>query len=252
MPKVVDTISNWLLIRETLKKEISLGFVPTMGSLHVGHESLLRKSNQENKCTILSLFVNPTQFDDHDDFKNYPRSIDKDIDVASSCNVDYIFTPSYNEIYPDGFSYKIVHTTPQYQEELFRIGHFEGVLTIVMKLLLLIKPTRSYFGAKDYQQLQLIKGLVKSFFLDTTIVECETVRDEFGLPLSSRNSRLSKEQMQLARRFSKIFHSPFSCDQIKEALIQEGIDIDYIEDHKERRFAAVRIGGIRLIDNIPL
>ena len=252
MPKIINTVSNWLLVRKTLPKGVTMGFVPTMGNLHIGHASLLQRSKQENELTILSLFVNPTQFNDCSDFNNYPRSADQDILLATNCSVDYILIPSYEELYPDNFTYRITNTTSQYQEAMFRPGHFDGVLTIVMKLLLLIRPTRSYFGEKDYQQLQLIKGLIEAFFLETKVVECETVRNEFGLPVSSRNSCLTKEQFQLAKYFSKIFHLPLSCDQIKDTLIQEGINVDYIEDYKGRRFAAIRIGDVRLIDNILL
>lgn len=252
MPKIINKVSNWLLIRKALPKEVTMGFIPTMGNLHIGHASLLQRSKQENELTVLSLFVNPTQFNDCDDFKNYPRSIDQDISLAMNCGVDYILVPSQEELYPDNFTYKIINTIPKYQEAMFRPSHFDGVLTIVMKLLLLIRPTRSYFGEKDYQQFQLIKGLVEAFFLETKIVECETIRNEFGLPLSSRNNRLTEEQFQLAKYFSKIFHSSLSCDQIKDTLIQEGINVDYIEDYKGRRFAAIRIGDVRLIDNIPL
>lgn len=251
MLEIINRMTEWVSIRKTLPKD-TIGFVPTMGNLHAGHASLLQRSKQENKLTILSLFVNPTQFNDHNDFKNYPRSIEQDISLATNCGVDYILIPSYKDLYPDNFTYKIINTTPPYQEGMFRPGHFDGVLTIVMKLLLLVRPTRSYFGEKDYQQLQLIKGLVAAFFLETEVVGCETVRTEFGLPLSSRNNRLTKEQFQLATYFSKIFHSSLSCDQIKNILIQEGIAVDYIEDYEGRRFAAIHIGDIRLIDNIPL
>ncbi|AJC50488.1 pantoate--beta-alanine ligase [Coxiella endosymbiont of Amblyomma americanum] len=253
MTEIVNTVDNWLLVRKNFKGSTSLGFVPTMGSLHAGHKSLLQLSKKENKLTVLSLFVNPTQFNDCNDFKNYPRSIDEDIILATNCGVDYIFIPSYTELYPDDFTYKITYiATSKHQETLFRVGHFDGVLTVIIKLLLLIKPTRSYFGEKDYQQLQLIKGLVKAFFLETKIVECAVIRNEFGLPLSSRNKRLTREQLQLAKYFSKVFHSPMSCDQIKKALTQKGIDVNYIEDYKGRRFIAVQIGSTRLIDNIPL
>lgn len=252
MSEIINTVTDWLLIRKNLPKEATIGFVPTMGNLHAGHASLLLRSKQENKLSILSLFVNPTQFNDRKDFKNYPRSVEQDVSLARNYSVDYILIPSYEELYPDNFTYKVINTVPLYQESIFRPGHFDGVLTIVMKLLLLVQPNRSYFGVKDYQQLQLIKGLVKAFFLETEVVECETVRTEFGLPLSSRNKCLTKKQFQLAEYFSKIFHSPLSCDQIKNALIQKGINVDYIEDYEGRRFAAIHIGDIRLIDNTPL
>lgn len=253
MTKVIESLTEWQSIRKILSKNNSvIGFVPTMGNLHAGHTSLLQRSTRENAITVLSLFVNPTQFNDDNDFKNYPRTLKQDISIANDCNVDYILIPADDDIYSDHYAYKIINTTVHSQEAIFRPGHFDGMLTIVMKLLLLIKPTRAYFGKKDYQQLQLVKGLVKTFFLETEIVGCDIVRNEFGLPLSSRNHRMNETQYQSARYFSEIFHSGASCDEIKKALIQRGIGVDYIEDRDGRRFAAIRIGDIRLIDNFAL
>ncbi|QTS84012.1 pantoate--beta-alanine ligase [Coxiella endosymbiont of Amblyomma nuttalli] len=250
MTKVINSLAEWQIIRKKLEKTI--GFVPTMGNLHIGHASLLQRSKQENTITVLSLFVNPTQFNDNNDFKNYPRSLDRDITMANNYGIDYVLTPTYEALYPDRYAYRIINTIHQSQEATFRIGHFDGVLTIVMKLLILIKPTHAYFGEKDYQQLQLVEGLVKAFFLNTKIVPCKTIRNEFGLPLSSRNHRLTPKEFQLAKYFSENFHSHASCDEIKEALLRRGIEVEYIEDCDDRRFAAVRIGNIRLIDNFVL
>ena len=250
MIKVIDSLVKWQTVRKTL--EGSIGFVPTMGDLHIGHASLLQRSKQENELTILSLFVNPTQFNEYNDFKNYPRRIEHDITMANNYGVDYVFMPTYEALYPDHYAYKIINAMNNSQEAAFRPGHFDGVLTIVMKLLILIKPTNAYFGEKDYQQLQLVKGLVEAFFLNTKIVACETIRNEFGLPLSSRNRRLTPEEYQLAKYFSENFHSHASCDEIKEALLRRGIGVEYIEDCDNRRFAAVRVGNVRLIDNFVL
>ena len=250
MTKMIDSLVTWQTIRKTLEEPI--GFVPTMGNLHTGHASLLQRSKQENTITVLSLFINPTQFNDNNDFKNYPRRLDHDITMANKYGVDYVLTPTYEALYPDRYAYKIVNVINHSKEAAFRPGHFDGVLTVVMKLLMLVKPTHAYFGEKDYQQLWLVKGLVKAFFLNTKIVACETIRNEFGLPLSSRNHRLTTEEYQLAKYFSENFHSRASCDEIKEALLQKGIGVEYIEDCGDRRFAAVRIGDIRLIDNFVL
>ncbi|AAO89975.1 pantoate--beta-alanine ligase [Coxiella burnetii] len=250
MTKVIEALSDWQSIRKTIN-DLSVGFVPTMGNLHAGHLSLLERSKCENTITVLSLFINPTQFNDKNDFKNYPRTLAQDIAMAEENGIDYVLAPTDDALYPDQYAYKITNSTINNQEAEFRPRHFDGVLTVVMKLLLLVKPTRAYFGEKDYQQLQLVKGLAEAFFLDTEIIGCKIVRNEFGLPLSSRNRRLTEDQYQLAQRFSEIFHSDLSCDEIKNALIQEGIIVDYIEDYNERRFAAVHVGDIRLIDNIP-
>ena len=252
MTKVIKSLNDLRLIRKKLLTgKCSVGFVPTMGNLHEGHKSLLKRSNNENMVTILGIFVNPTQFNDDNDFKNYPRTSHQDIMIAEEEGVNYVLTPVYEDLYPDQYSYKLINTTTS-QEAEFRPGHFDGVLTVVLKLLLIVKPTRAYFGEKDYQQLQLVKGLVKAFFIETKIIGCEVVRNEFGLPLSSRNRRLTADQYQLARRFSEIFHSDISCSEIKNILIREGIKVDYVKDCNGRRFSAVHIGDIRLIDNIIL
>lgn len=251
MTRVVKSLINWKAIRKNLN-DFSIGFIPTMGNLHAGHMSLVNRSKQENAITVLSLFINPTQFNNTNDFENYPRTLDQDIIMAKENKIDYVFAPTNEAIYPDQYAYKITNTTMHKQEAEFRSGHFDGVLTVVMKLLLLVKPTRAYFGEKDYQQWQLIKGLLEAFFIDIEIIACEIVRNEFGLPLSSRNRRMTDAEYRLARRFSEIFHLDTSCEEIKQALIQEGIKVDYVEDHNGRRFAAVYIGDIRLIDNIIL
>lgn len=252
MTKIIKSLHYLKLIRKKLLiNNCSVGFVPTMGSLHDGHKSLLKRSKRENAITILSIFVNPTQFNDDNDFKNYPRTLKQDFIISKEEEVDYVLVPAYEDLYPDQYSYKLINTTCS-QEVTFRPGHFDGVLTIVLKLLLIVKPTCAYFGEKDYQQLQLVKGLVKAFFIETNIVSCEVVRNEFGLPLSSRNRRLTKNQYQLAKTFSKVFHSNVSCSEIKKTLIQEGIKVDYIKDCNGRRFGAVHIGNVRLIDNIIL
>ena len=256
MTKVIKSLNDLRSIRKQLLVDCSIGFVPTMGNLHEGHKSLLKQSKQENTITVLSIFVNPTQFNDDDDFKNYPRTLTQDIMMAEEEEIDYVLVPGYEDLYPDQYSYKLMNTTAHIQEAKleaeFRPGHFDGVLTVVLKLLLIIKPTCAYFGEKDYQQLQLIKGLVKAFFIETKIVSCKVVRNEFGLPLSSRNRRLTEDQYRLAQIFSKIFHSDISCDEIKKTLIREGIKVDYIKDCNGRRFGAVHIGDVRLIDNITL
>lgn len=251
--QIIESIAEWRHIRKQLGSEISLGFVPTMGNLHQGHASLLQRSVQENQQTVLSIFVNPTQFNDQQDFTHYPKTLDQDLAIAKAAHVDYILLPNAAEIYPDHYTYKITEQQLSLPlEGTHRPGHFDGVLTVVMKLLCLVKAQRAYFGDKDQQQLQLVKGLTQAFFLDTDIIACATIRETSGLPLSSRNNRLSLEQKKQADNFAQIFHSGLDCDAIKQQLISNGYHIDYLEDYQGRRYVAVRIGDVRLIDNIAI
>lgn len=231
----------------------SIGFVPTMGNLHAGHAHLLQRSRQENAVSVLSVFINPTQFNDSKDFKNYPKTLDDDKKIAADNGVDYLFLPTEKLLYPNGYTYKITENTISSQlEGKHRPGHFDGVLTVVMKLLQLIQPNNAYFGEKDYQQLQLIKGLVKEFFLPTNIIGCETVRDANGLAYSSRNNRLSLERQQFAAQFPALLKSHQDCNAIKEKLSSLGFSVDYIEEYQQRRYGAVFLEGVRLIDNLDL
>lgn len=177
----------------------SIGFVPTMGGLHDGHISLMRSAREENDELVVSIYLNPTQFDKNDDFENYPRQLDKDIEIIRKEKADVVFVPSTEEMYPGGFC------TNVRQEKLtdflcgkLRPGHFNGVTTIVTKLFNIIQPDRAYFGQKDYQQSAVIKRLVADLNMDIDIKVCPTVREENGLALSSRNKRLNLEERQSA------------------------------------------------------
>lgn len=177
----------------------SIGFVPTMGALHDGHISLISRARKENDELIVSIFLNPTQFDNNDDFDNYPRQLNDDIEIAVRENVDMVFTPCAEDMYPNGFCTYV--TQNKLLDTLcgrVRIGHFNGVTTIVTKLFNIIKPDRAYFGQKDYQQSVVVKRLVEDLNMDIDIQICPTVRDEDGLALSSRNKRLSQEERQSA------------------------------------------------------
>jgi pantoate--beta-alanine ligase len=227
------------------------GFVPTMGALHDGHINLIKKSLEENKKTIVSIFVNSTQFNDPKDLKNYPNKLEKDILLLSTLNVDYVFIPDHELIYNDNYAYRIIET--QFSNKLCgekREGHFEGVLTIVMKLLNIVAPTKAYFGEKDYQQYLLIKGMVEAFHMDVQIISFPTVREEDGLALSSRNLLLSPDERKKAPLFSELLKSQNTDEEIKTSLLQEGFEIDYIETLNGRRFGAVFLGKVRLIDNV--
>lgn len=231
----------------------TIGFVPTMGALHKGHIALVKKSLKQNDITVVSIFVNPTQFNNKEDLQNYPVTIKSDIKILNEMNVNYLLLPKYKDLYPDDFKYKIIET--DFSKMLcgrFRPGHFDGVLTVVMKLFNIIKPDRAYFGEKDYQQLELIRGMVRSFFMDIKIVSVPTVRDKDGLALSSRNLRLSAIQRQLAPRFPEILKSDLPIKQIKSKLTREGFKVEYVEQIGNRRFAAVYLGKVRLIDNVKI
>lgn len=254
MTKVIKNISEWKKIRNSEElKDKTLGFVPTMGALHKGHASLIEKCLQENDVSVVSIFVNPTQFNDPNDLRNYPRTFDNDFKLLEEINVDYLFYPEYEEIYNDNYRYKVVET--DFSKKLcgaFRPGHFEGVLTVVLKLFNIVKPHKAYFGEKDYQQLKLIEGMCKAFFMDIEIIPCPIVRDEDGLALSSRNLLLTDEERKIAVNFPELLKSKKSVDQIKEELEKLGFKVDYIEDLGGRRFGAVHIGKVRLIDNVEL
>ncbi len=252
--QIFKTLDKW----QTFRKQIggsckTIGFVPTMGNLHVGHQRLLEKSVAENELTVLSIFVNPTQFDNPDDLENYPRTLERDKQLAQDIGVDVVFIPEYNALYPDDYQFKIIETVfaDDFCEKR-RQGHFNGVLTVVLKLLNLVKPTRAYFGEKDFQQYQLVAGMAKAFFLDTKIICCATVRDALGLALSSRNNRLTPEQYALAQQFPYFLRLKLSPEKISKRLTELGFLVDYITDHEGRRFGAVSIDGVRLIDNISL
>lgn len=251
---IIDSIAAWQQIRKQIPADARIGFVPTMGNLHAGHVSLLQRCARENTISVLSVFINPTQFNRVEDFKHYPKTLAADSELAKTAGVHYLFCPDEPQMYPDHYQYQITeHAISQHMEGKHRPGHFTGMLSIVMKLLLLIKPHQAYFGEKDYQQLALIKGLAQAFFLDTEIIACDTIREASGLPFSSRNNRLSPAQKEKAELFPKIFHNiSLSCPQIQEQLIANGFAVDYIEEQADRRFAAVKIDDIRLIDNFAL
>lgn len=248
--KIFNTLDSWMTYRNALPTNISIGFAPTMGNLHKGHVSLFKASAQENDYTASSLFVNPTQFNNADDFRHYPRTLDDDLQIMTDAGVDFCIVPQEQQMYPDEYRYQIQEQTLcTLMEGAHRPGHFNGVLTIVMKLLHLVRPTRAYFGEKDYQQYLLIKGMADAFFMNIEMKACPTIREPSGLAYSSRNNRLTQEQKKLAEEFAQIFHHNQSCSLIIDALTRKGIRVDYVEEYENRRFAAVFIGDIRLIDN---
>ncbi len=228
-----------------------IGFAPTMGALHAGHLSLIERSKKENDYTVVSIFVNPAQFNNSEDFKNYPDRLKTDIEILKEQKIEFLFVPSAEEIYVDNYKYKVIET--DLSKKLcgrFRKGHFEGVLTVVMKLFNIINPANAYFGEKDYQQLMLVKGMVKAFFMEVNIVSCPTVREEDGLALSSRNLRLTENERRKAILFPKLLQSNLSDVEVKNRLSKNGFSVDYIESKFGRRFGAAYLGKVRLIDNV--
>tara|TARA_B100000959_G_C14967619_1_gene618416 strand:+ start:1823 stop:2581 length:759 start_codon:yes stop_codon:yes gene_type:complete len=250
---IIKTITDWKKIRKSIPPENSMGFVPTMGALHEGHLSLVDKSVQENDLTVASIFVNPSQFNDSSDLEKYPRDFNSDAQLLESRGVYSIFFPEVGEMYPNDYRYRITENEKsKIMEGAHRPGHFDGVFTVVMKLLNLVKPTRAYFGKKDYQQLILIRDMVSSFFLDVEIVGCPTIRENDGLAMSSRNTLLTMEERAKAPDFSKALQSEKFAENIKTDLTELGFDVDYIEEHNGRKFGAVTLGKVRLIDNVKL
>jgi len=236
----------------------SVGFTPTMGALHDGHRSLFERSVKENDVSIASIFVNPTQFDDKKDFEVYQRTLEADYKLLSEIGVDVVFVPEVEALYPDDYRYRVSET--EFSKTLcgaHRPGHFDGVLTVVLKLLLLTTPDRAYFGEKDWQQYRLIKGLAEAFFLATAIVPCPIVREPSGLALSSRNQRLSAKDREIAASIYKAITNAATPLDARTLLEAKGFTVEYIEDVPDtqtarRRLVAVHFGGVRLIDNVSI
>lgn len=253
MPRILRDLPSWQQERARLEQSgARIGFVPTMGALHAGHRSLLERARQENDVVVLSIFVNPTQFNDPNDLERYPRTLDADIALAGDL-ADLVFVPEAAVLYPDNYRYRVTeYELSMRYEGAHRPGHFDGVLTVVLKLLNLVRPHHAYFGEKDWQQLQLVSGMVEALFLPVKIVPCETVRDADGLALSSRNRRLSPTAREKAALFPKVLRAAIDAEAGKSALAREGFEVDYVADVGDRRLGAVRLEGVRLIDNIKL
>lgn len=252
MPRIVSTVAEWRTLRDAHRAAgRRIGFVPTMGALHPGHASLFHIARRECEVVVASLFVNPTQFDEQHDFEKYPRTLEADSAIMDAAGVDVVLVPSVAEMYPNGTRYTVEENT--FSRELcgaHRPGHFTGVLTVVMKLLQIAEADRAYFGEKDFQQLQLIRGMVQAFFLRTEIVACPTIREPDGLAMSSRNARLSPLERALAPQFAAVLRSAPTDRDAREQLRAAGFVVDYVEDRDGRRFGAVRLGPTRLIDNV--
>jgi pantoate--beta-alanine ligase len=275
--QVVHTIAE---LRKTLA-EIrhagkSIGFVPTMGALHAGHGRLIERAVRECDCVVVSLFVNPIQFNDQKDYAVYPRTLETDANICSVIGADIVFAPSESEMYPHPLRsfVEVAGLTERLCGE-FRPGHFRGVATVVMKLLQIVQPERAYFGEKDAQQLAMIRRMVRDLDVPVTISAVPTVREPDGLALSSRNQRLSAEERRVAPIFYealKVARSRIECglrdpEEVKrealEVLQHPGVRVEYLEivDPEEMQpvnciegsvlvAGAIWIGSTRLIDNV--
>lgn len=236
------------------RKSVSgVGFVPTMGALHAGHEELLKRARAECGRVVLSVFVNPTQFNDPKDFEKYPSTWESDLAMAERNGVDLVWAPTKDLLYPDGYRFRV--TENEFSKELcgaHRPGHFDGVLSVVMKLLQVVQPERAYFGEKDHQQLTLIREMVEAFFMPVSIVPVATVRERDGLAMSSRNVRLSSAEREKAPFLYRAIRESSSSEEAWRLLQQEGFLVDYVEDRGDRRFASATLGSTRLIDNVEL
>ena len=236
--KVVDLQNELFEVRRQGK---TVGLVPTMGALHDGHASLVRQSVQQNDVTVVSVFLNPTQFNDKGDLDRYPRTLDADCKLLEACGADYVFAPSVSEMYPTPDT-RHFEFPPQstVMEGAKRLGHFNGVCQVVSRLFYITRPNRAYFGEKDWQQIAVVKRLVGFINMNIEIVECPIVRDEDGLAKSSRNSLLSADERAIAPNIYKVLKSStneaekMSVQQLHDKVVAdinaiEGLEVEYFD-----------------------
>lgn len=281
--QVLTTKEN--LIRQVeacLRQNKTIGLVPTMGALHQGHAALVRRSVAENDVCVVSVFVNPTQFNNKEDLQKYPRTLEKDVELLTQLGVHFVFAPSPEEMYSaeemnTQFSFDF-NGLDKVMEGKMRPGHFNGVVQVVSRLFELVRPTRAYFGEKDFQQLAIIHHMVerstmKTNFTDLKIIDCPIVREESGLALSSRNQRLSEEEKSIALNISKTLFASLewaktsSVPEVEKRVIDtinaiSGLDVEYYEIVDKTTLQptnmfqnaigciTVYCGPVRLIDNI--
>lgn len=250
--KILTTIEEFRIYRNNCKDK-QIGFIPTMGALHLGHLSLVEQSIKNNQTTIVSIFVNPTQFDNKNDLTNYPNLLDEDLQKLELTGVDCVFLPSFEDIYPDDYSFQIKEN--QLSKKYcgaHRDGHFDGVLTIVMKLLNIVRPHKAYFGKKDFQQLCLIRQMVAAFFIPIEIIAGTTIRELDGLAMSSRNLNLTEEERKIAPLLYQTISSNLSLKQMEKQLTNYGFIVDYLEMLDNHLLVAAYLGEARLIDNVGI
>ena len=272
IPALRDTVARWRRNGE------SVGLVPTMGALHAGHIELVRQSRAQCDRTVVSIFVNPTQFNPDEDLDRYPRQEEKDLKALSDVRADLAFIPVVEEIYPEGFATAVhVGRVTTGMEGTVRVGHFDGVATVVCKLFMQATPDKAFFGEKDYQQLTTIRHMARDLDMPVTVVPVPTVREADGLALSSRNAYLSPEQRRIAASLNRILRETArsiakgraldaATAAARQALLDAGFDaVDYVEcraeadlavletlDRPARVLATARLGPTRLLDNVSV
>jgi pantoate--beta-alanine ligase len=252
LTQVWNAIPDWLDRRRALAGR-SIGFVPTMGALHSGHASLVERCRRENEIVVASLFVNPSQFNDPRDLDRYPRTLDRDMELLESLGTDDVLIPSPSELYPNGYRFRVEpDSSVLVMEGAHRPGFLQGMLTVVLKLLNLVRADRAYFGEKDYQQLIVVTELAQEFFVPTQIIPCPTVREESGLAMSSRNMLLSPESRDKAAWLFRALTTTASLAEARTMLAAQGFLVEYVEEHWSRRLAAASLDGVRLVDNVPI
>ena len=276
--KVVNTVAELNAALAPLKRE-GVGFVPTMGALHRGHRSLVERARRENETVVVSVFVNPTQFNDKNDLKNYPRTPEADCAILEAAGADIVFMPTVEDIYPEPdtrqFDFGLVDKV---MEGATRPGHFNGVAQVVSRLFALVNPARAYFGEKDFQQIAVIKAMVEQLAIDIKIVECAIVRGEDGLALSSRNELLTPEHRAAAphiyatisqcaskmetlnpEELTNWVVSTIDSNPLLKTIYFEAVDArtmqrveKWSDSERIQGCCAVQAGDIRLIDNIRI
>ena len=276
--KVVNTVAELNAALAPLKRE-GIGFVPTMGALHAGHRSLVERARRENDTVVVSVFVNPTQFNDKNDLKNYPRTPEADCAILEAAGADIVFMPTVEVIYPEPdtrqFDFGMVDKV---MEGATRPGHFNGVAQVVSRLFALVNPARAYFGEKDFQQIAVIKAMVEQLAIDIEIVECAIVRGEDGLALSSRNELLTPEHRAAAphiyatisqcaakmesmspEELTNWVVSTIDENPLLKTIYFEAVDArtmqrveKWSDSERIQGCCAVQAGNIRLIDNIRI
>ncbi len=252
MMLVWRTTAEWQERRRALAGH-TIGFVPTMGALHQGHASLVERCRRENDIAVVSIFVNPSQFNDPTDLGRYPRTLDQDLTLLESLGTDEVLAPDAHDMYPDGYRFRVEPgDADRVLEGVYRPGHLEGVLTIVLKLLNLVAADRAYFGEKDYQQLRIVSDMAREFFLATQIVACPILREPSGLAMSSRNAQLSPECRDRAAQMYRVLTASTSSAEAREELEAHGFTVEYVEERWGRRLAAASLERVRLIDNVPV
>ena len=267
-------ILNSLKLKKELQDFKNLGFIPTMGSIHKGHEYLIKRSKQECVKTIVSIFINPTQFNNLNDFKKYPKNINKDLNILKKLNVDIVFIPKYQDIYKSKRKEKIkLNKKDLVLCAKYRKGHFEGVLDVMDRLTKIIYPKKIYMGEKDFQQFFLVKRFIEKKY-SSKIVRCKTIRDNKNIALSSRNLHLKKDSLNVAANIVKELKvikknikkqkkvSKYLKTKVKEIMKNHKIKIEYLELRNinnleksnkfinSRLFIAYYINKVRLIDNL--